>query len=145
MKSLDPRTQALCRFFENLQAQDVARLGELYEANAHFVDPFNDLWGLAHVRRVFAHMFDALDEPRFTVIEAFTEGDQAMLTWDFHFRRRGNNRVWHIHGSTHVRYGSDGRVTLHRDYWDAANELYAKLPLLGALMRWLRRQLATPL
>jgi len=35
-------------------------------------------------------------------------------------------------------------VTLHRDYWDAANELYAQLPLIGALMRWLRRQLATP-
>ena len=27
---------------------------------------------------------------------------------------------------------------MHRDYWDAAEELYEKLPLLGALMRWLK-------
>jgi hypothetical protein len=32
-------------------------------------------------------------------------------------------------------------VRLHRDYWDAAGELYAQLPLLGALMRWLQRRL----
>jgi hypothetical protein len=25
------------------------------------------------------------------------------------------------------------------DYWDAAEELYEKLPVLGGLMRWLKR------
>jgi steroid Delta-isomerase len=29
---------------------------------------------------------------------------------------------------------------MHRDYWDAAEELYEKLPILGGLMRWLKRQ-----
>jgi hypothetical protein len=33
-----------------------------------------------------------------------------------------------------------GRITLHRDYWDAAEELYEKLPLIGGLMRWLKRR-----
>ena len=33
----------------------------------------------------------------------------------------------------------------HRDYWDAAEELYEKLPVLGALMRLLRRKLAASL
>ena len=32
----------------------------------------------------------------------------------------------------------DGRIALHRDYWDAAEELYEKLPVLGVLMRWLK-------
>jgi hypothetical protein len=40
--------------------------------------------------------------------------------------------------------GADGRIAVHRDYWDAAEELYAKLPLLGALMRALRRRAAAP-
>ncbi|WP_413888997.1 hypothetical protein [Candidatus Aalborgicola defluviihabitans] len=34
----------------------------------------------------------------------------------------------------------DGRILDHRDYWDAAEELYEKLPLLGGLMRWLKRR-----
>ena len=33
---------------------------------------------------------------------------------------------------------AQGLVTLHRDYWDAAEELYEKLPVVGAMMRWLK-------
>ena len=39
---------------------------------------------------------------------------------------------------------SDGRVASHRDYWDTGEELFARLPLVGALMGWLRRRLAAP-
>jgi hypothetical protein len=31
-------------------------------------------------------------------------------------------------------------ITEHRDYWDAAEELYEKIPVLGALMRWLKKR-----
>jgi len=37
-----------------------------------------------------------------------------------------------------------GKVVAHRDYWDAAEELYAKLPLLGPLVRLLGRRFAAP-
>lgn len=145
MTSHDPRTQRLSVFFEQLQAADVGRLGELYAPNARFVDPFNDVVGLPALQAIFQHMFETLDAPRFVVIDSMTEGDQAMLTWDFHFRRRGQPKPWRIHGSTHVRFDAQARVILHRDYWDAAGELYVQLPLLGGLMRFLRRQLATPM
>ena len=50
-----------------------------------------------------------------------------------------------IHGGTLVHFDAQGRVTLHRDYWDTAEELYEKLPVLGRLMRWLRQAGSTPL
>jgi hypothetical protein len=31
-------------------------------------------------------------------------------------------------------------VALHRDYWDAAEELYEKLPWVGGVMRWLKQR-----
>jgi hypothetical protein len=31
-------------------------------------------------------------------------------------------------------------VSEHRDYWDAAEELYEQIPVLGAVMRWLKRR-----
>jgi hypothetical protein len=43
----------------------------------------------------------------------------------------------------HLRFAPDGRIAMHRDYWDAAEELYEKLPLLGGLMRWLKRRANT--
>jgi hypothetical protein len=43
---------------------------------------------------------------------------------------------------SHLKFAADGRVVYHRDYWDAAEELYMKLPAIGTLMRGLRRMLA---
>jgi steroid Delta-isomerase len=34
-----------------------------------------------------------------------------------------------------------GLVTYHRDYWDAAEELYETLPLLGQLLRFIKKKL----
>jgi steroid delta-isomerase len=47
-----------------------------------------------------------------------------------------------ISGATHISFDMDGAVILHRDYWDAAEELYEKLPLVGRLMRCMKSRLA---
>jgi ketosteroid isomerase-like protein len=131
--------------FEQLSPADMPRLAEVYDEAAQFKDPFNAVQGVAAIARIFEHMFATLEAPRFVVRERLASGDQAFLTWDFQFRTRGAGvRAMSVHGASHLRFGADGRVTLHRDYWDAAEELYEQLPLLGALMRWLKRRLATP-
>jgi steroid delta-isomerase len=136
---MDPRVQRIVARFEHLTAADVATLGEIYAADARFKDPFNDVRGLAAIECVFAHMFVALDTPRFVIRDVIVQGDQCFLSWDFRFRmrrwRRGEQR---IRGATHLRLDAHGRIAEHRDYWDAAEELYEKLPALGALMRWLK-------
>jgi len=50
-----------------------------------------------------------------------------------------------IVGATHLSFDADGKVMRHRDYWDAAEELYARLPVLKWLMRGLARQAAARL
>ena len=47
-----------------------------------------------------------------------------------------------MRGVAHLKCEADGKVCYHRDYWDAAEELYMKLPAIGTLMRGLRRMLA---
>ena len=137
----DVRVARVVGWFEALAPGDLPQLGQVYQEQARFKDPFNEVQGLAAIRRIFSHMFDTLDGPRFKVIDAVAEGDDAFLTWDFDFRTRGaGGRAMTIHGASHLRFGADGRVALHRDYWDVAEELYEKLPLLGTLMRWLKRR-----
>jgi ketosteroid isomerase-like protein len=134
--------QRLVDFFEQLQPQDLNRLAELYAAEARFKDPFNEVQGLPAIERIFAHMFKALDSPHFIVTERIVQGTQCFLAWDFRFRfKRFDTHSWQtVRGGTHVRFNEQGLVTLHRDYWDAAEELYEKLPVVGGLMRWLKRR-----
>ena len=133
-----PILERLVRFYERLQPADLDRLGQIYADDARFKDPFNEVRGVDAIREVFEHMFRRLDAPRFVVAQRIAQGDQAFLTWDFVFRFKGEATERHIRGATHLVFGPDGRATLHRDSWDAAEERYEQLPLLGGLMRWLK-------
>ena len=138
-------TQHLVTFFETLSPQSVARLSELYDAQARFKDPFNEVQGLAAIEGIFRHMYVALDQPHFVVTSQVVDGSQAFLTWDFRFRfkRFDTTTLQTVRGASHVVFNEEGRVTMHRDYWDAAEELYEKLPVVGALMRWLKKRANT--
>lgn len=127
----------LIDFYQFLTPESVGRFGEFYAETACFRDPFNDVRGLPAIRRIFRHMFAQVQEPRFIVTEKVSTGETAFLVWTFHFRRGG--KAYAIQGVTRLRWDASGKVDEHRDYWDAAEELYMKLPLLGGLMRALRR------
>jgi steroid delta-isomerase len=128
------------RFYETLDPAALGRLETIYAGGAFFKDPFNEVRGLPAIRKIFAHMFGQVDAPRFIITARAMQGADAFLTWDFRFRMKRFSRAEQcIRGATHLQFDADGRVNVHRDYWDAAEELYEKLPVLGALMRTLKR------
>jgi len=130
--------ERLVAWYETLTPQTLERIAELYAHDARFKDPFNDVTGRAAIRQVFAHMFATTQEPRFRILARVAGEGEAFVTWTFAFR--AVRRSLEIRGATHLRFDARGKVIDHRDYWDAAEELYAKLPLLGALMRLLGRR-----
>jgi steroid Delta-isomerase len=130
-------------FFETLDPASVARLREVYAADAFFKDPFNEVRGLAQIERIFGHMFVQVKDPRFIVHEVIAQGGQAFITWDFVFEmHRFSQGQQVVRGASHLQFNANGQVSHHRDYWDVAEELYEKLPVLGGLMRWLKRRAA---
>lgn len=139
---IDEAVTHVVAWFETLTPATVATLPALYATNARFKDPFNDVRGIAAITHIFAHMFEALEAPRFVVRERIVQGQQCFLTWEFRFRfrrfKQGEEQV--ILGGSHLVFDDTGLVTLHRDYWDAAEELYEKLPVVGGLMRWLKKR-----
>ncbi len=134
--------QQLVRFFEQLKPADLAHLGDYYAPDALFKDPFNDVQGITAIRAIFDHMFAQLHEPRFVVTRQVQQGHDCFLTWDFVFRfkRFQPETVQTIKGATHLVFDDRGYVAQHRDYWDAAEELYEKLPWVGGFMRWLKQR-----
>jgi hypothetical protein len=137
----DVRIERIVAQFEGLTPSNVSGLADLYTADARFKDPFNEVQGAAAVQRIFEHMFVNLDEPRFVVRERIVQGNQCFLTWDFLFRmKRFRNDEQCIRGGSHLVLTAEGRIQSHRDYWDAAEELYEKLPVVGSLMRWLKKR-----
>ena len=132
----------LVDYWQTLTPASVNELPTLYAADAYFRDPFNDITGIEKIQHIFADMFVRLDAPKFEIIETIEESHGAFLIWDFTFRikalRPEQNR--RIHGTSHIRFAPNGLVQYHRDYWDAAGELYEQLPLVGILIRFLKKR-----
>lgn len=135
----------LVDFFESLSPDQVSRMDEFYSADVYFKDPFNEVNTLAQVQHIFSHMYVALDKPRFVVTSQVSEAGQCFLTWDFefYFKKHQPAVMQTIRGSSHLKFNPAGLVSYHRDYWDAAEELYEKLPLVGSVMRWLKKRVNT--
>ena len=142
MLAPEQATERLVSFFEAISPELLrTELPVVYAADARFKDPFNEVQGHAAIAAIFAHMFEQVDQPRFVVTAKVVQGAQAFLTWDFRFRmKRFSDQEQCIKGATHIVFDEQGAVSVHRDYWDAAEELYEKLPVIGALMRWLKRR-----
>ena len=129
-------------FFETLSPASLAQLGALYTPHAYFKDPFNEVSTLADIRQIFSHMYATLEQPHFVVTGCIVEGAQCFLTWEFKFRFKSYDRRTDqtVRGGSHLKFNAQGLVEFHRDYWDAAEELYEKLPVVGGLMRWLKQR-----
>jgi steroid Delta-isomerase len=134
----------LIDFYQTLTPESVSRFPSFYADNAWFKDPFNEVRGLPAIQRIFTHMFRQVAEPRFVITEQVVDAGGAMLVWElcFRVRRWGREETMMMRGVSHLKFDGSGKVIFHRDYWDTAEELYMKLPVLGGLMRGLRRALA---
>jgi ketosteroid isomerase-like protein len=135
----------VAQFFETLRPNDLVRIKDYYCKDALFKDPFNEVQGVDAIAQIFSHMFDALKQPRFVITQKIQEGEHCFVTWDFLFamRQYQPDTTQTIRGASHLVFRlEDGvwRIAVHRDYWDAAEELYEKLPVVGTLMRWLKKR-----
>jgi ketosteroid isomerase-like protein len=136
------RFQQIAHYFETLTPDSVSTLKDYYSETARFKDPFNEVVGVSAIQKIFEHMFVSLEKPHFVITGQVIEGDQAFLTWEFRFRfkRFDTQTDQVVLGTSHLVLDAQQRISMHRDYWDVAEELYEKLPWLGGLMRWLKKK-----
>jgi hypothetical protein len=86
-------------------------------------------------------MFTQVNNPRFVIKNTLENGSHACLIWDFIFQlKQSPNLDQVIRGCTWMTFNEALLITEHRDFWDAAEELYEKIPFLGGLMRWLKKR-----
>lgn len=146
MMDLDAALGRYAAALEGLTPASVGDLGTVMAADIRFRDPFNDFAGLDHARALFGQMFEDCLDVRFTVRGRFREGARAVLLWTMDYRlKRWPDRPLRIEGASEIDLDpASGLVTAHVDHWDAASQLYEHFPVLGGVLRLLRRRIATP-
>ena len=135
--------EKISHFFESLhQETSVDGFKAIYADAVVFKDPFNEVKGVEAVHKIFAHMYENLDNPRFVITEYIGTQDTAYVKWDFIFRFKGEKEENSFEGVSRLEMNADDRVISHTDFWDAAEHMYEHLPLLGSLLRFVKRKIA---
>jgi hypothetical protein len=137
--------QFYLEFFEALSPESLDRLDELTIEDVHFRDPFNDLHERASMRLVFERMFGDVHDPRFSVIETASREGLTFVKWRSGAAGRNGRQSIAFDGVSEIRFGPDGWVAEHVDYWDPAAAIYEAVPVLGFMLRQICRHLGVTL
>ncbi len=139
-KSRHPLASAL---LSTLIARRLAQLGELYAADARFKDPFNEVQGVPAIQ---GHLFPyvrGLEQPRFVVTRPRGARPAGFLTVGFHCSHSRTLQGRDADGARRSTWCISMSKAWSRCTATTGTPLkscYEKLPVVGALMRWLKRR-----
>ncbi|WP_027857553.1 nuclear transport factor 2 family protein [Marinobacterium jannaschii] len=137
---IPPAVVRYCELFSHLSLDNVDLLGELVSDDIEFRDPFNHLSGRDAFIGVMREMFEQLESPVFEVEQIDAVADGAYVIWQFKARAPLIG-LWRQPGLSRIRVNEAGLIDQHLDYWDSAG-FYSRIPLLGAVLRWLKARIA---
>ena len=136
------RAQKYADFYKKLQqSTPKSAYEEFFDENTSFEDPFQKVQGFEPIHEIFLSMYEKLYNPKFEILEVVCSADVAYIRWSFHYALSKNAEEQSFVGVSRVSFQKNGKVATHIDYWDAATHVYEKIPLIGSLIRLIKRKL----
>lgn len=112
----------------------VDRVAPFYADDVVFIDPLQTVRGREDFLAMNKRLLRRAREVRFEVGTVTAEGDHIFATWTMHLTMKAPAPAMRVEGITHCTL-RDGRVTLHRDYWDLLGSTMDAIPLAGRVYR----------
>ena len=118
-------------------------LEPLYSPQVEFVEPAGKIIGRDAVFRHFRESCDNLIDCRFSFNEALEmrSRDRAYLVWSMNFRHkklRGGEAIT-TSGISLLEFND--QIDFHRDWFDLGQTVYENVPLLGPMIRAIKRKM----
>jgi len=121
----------------------LAKIRNVYAENAYYFDPFKELNGIDAIEAHFVRLLKPVESCTFELPDIAVSGGDYYFRWiyDAKFKTFKKGRVFRSYGITHIRFDETGKVILHMDYWDSASGLFEHIPVLGGLIKLIKRRL----
>jgi len=124
-------------YLENLNIIGLNNLDDYVSQDIEFRDPFHSTIGIEEMRNVFLRLFSFLNEIEFLVLDSSITENIIFYEWSLTGVR--NKKKWKIEGITKLQINNDGLVIKHFEHWDSATQFYEQFPVLGMLLRNIRK------
>ena len=126
--------------FTHLDASNIELIDNLYEKNVTFIDPFNEIRGLGPLRSYFDELYKNVLHCEFQFNETYIKDNSAIVIWNMLLTHKtlASAIPIEIAGSTQIRFNN--KIYFHRDYFDGGQMLYERLPVIGPIIRIIKKQ-----
>lgn len=133
------------RYFAGMTAASVRdQTASVYAPEAYLNDTLVGIDGSGSIEAYFGHTIGRARLLTVEFLERAPAGTDWYVRWRMTVAADGLNSGQPVvtYGVTQFRFDNQGRVLIHKDFWDAGSGLYEQLPLLGRLIGWVRGAVA---
>jgi len=127
-------------YFTKMEFTNESILNEIYFIDVQFTDPIHEIQGVQNLIQYFNKLNDNLDSGSFVFTEESFIGNKAFLSWDMKLKLKKPNKYVTASGITVLTI--DEKIIKHRDYFDAGELFYENVPVVGGLIRFLKKKIA---
>ena len=126
--------------YQSLDKDNMHLLRDVYSDDIVFVDALHEINGIDTLKQYFEGMYQNLLYCRFNIHDVQSTDSSAYLSWKMEYAhpKLGGKKNISVDGVTHLKF--DDKVTYHRDYADMGQMLYEQIPLLGSVIRQVKKK-----
>jgi len=134
--------QTVAHFYTKLNKSTLHTLRDIYHHDVVFEDAAHRIEGFASLADYFDNLYRNVDRCDFVIHEQHQVEQNAFLTWTMQLQhpKLAGGRMVQVQGMSHLKF-HEAKVIYHRDYFDLGEMLYEQLPLLGSVIRSIKRRL----
>jgi hypothetical protein len=132
----------LQNLYTDFSIESVNRIDEVYTQDVEFVDPVHRIQGCLGLKNYLRKMAANLDHYQIQYTDTLIGANNAFLGWTLEFShpRINHGKIITLQGMSQVKFTS--KIYYHEDAYDLGAMLYENLPVLGTVVRGIKRKLA---
>lgn len=137
------RSERIRASFNNFRAGNKDVLKELYHPKVVFEDPVGRHDGLEALTKYYDGMYENVTDIHFEFKPDAIDGERHLATWVMTLKASGLNggEAVIVPGVSEIVFDpATNLVIYHRDYFDMGQMIYEQVPVLGALIRFIKNR-----
>ncbi|MDC0609510.1 nuclear transport factor 2 family protein [Vibrio sp.] len=132
------------KVYTELNRDNLDLVTSIYHPDIEFQDPAHKLNGLSALLGYFRELYSNVSSCQFNIFNVDIVEDKAYLMWEMTYShpKLNHKKPITVQGASLIRF-KDGLVIYHRDFLDLGAMLYEHIPLVGNVIKALKRRMAS--
>lgn len=127
--------------YQKLNKNNLHLLAQVYHRDIVFIDPIHQVEGINNLTDYFTNLYTNLLTCDFVITNVIQQDNSAAIYWDMTYQhpKLSSGKPVVVQGSSLLKM-RDNKVAYHRDYLDVGAMLYEHIPVIGSIIKSIKKR-----